>query len=328
MDNRQLVKKAVDVAAISAGGELLPDQADKFIDLTVDESVLLKMVRVERVNNPKGELDRLNIGEPVTEKATENPDGPFDGALYEPVFSAVQYSTVKTRSAFNLTKEAEQANIERANLRNRVMSAFASRMSTDLEMLAIQGDDSIVGASVLDRLLKSYDGWGVQTDTSHILDVGGKNVSPKLFSDMLKMMPRKYLKMMDQMRFLLSPTLWQNYAELLSQRNTTLGDAILNGGVVPRAFGIPIERIPLIPEDLEYLVGTVAYNDGSFIWLTVPKNFIYVILRRFETYWEFKPRKDRWENTTYSQTDCTIENEDMVVKAINVGVSSEEEYGK
>ena len=337
MDPEKLIQKAVDMAAIAAGGEMNPDQADKFIDLTVDESVLLKMIRVERVDNPKGELDLLNIGEPVTENAAENPErvntynstGGSDGASYifQPTFSYVPYSVVKTRSAFNLTKEAEQANIERSALRDRVMTSFAKRMSTDLELLGIQGDASLAGTTRMNRLLNSYNGWDIQTNSGHIVDAGGSNISRVLFSTMIKTMPRKYLKMFDQMRFLVGATAWQNYAEELSERNTNLGDAILNGSILPRAFGIPIVRIPLIPEDQEFTVGTTVYDSGSFIWLTIPNNFLWIVLRKFDTYWEFKPRWDRWENTTYSQTDVRVENVDMVVKATNVGVSSTTRYG-
>ena len=328
MDNEQMIKKAIDMAAIGAGGEMLPKQADKFIDLTVDESVLLKLVRVEPTDNPKGELDLLNIGEPVTENAAENPEAQtFGGTIYDPTFSYVPYACKKTRSAFNLTKEAEQANIERSALRARVMESFAKRMSTDLELLGIQGDDSLAAVSRLNRLLRTYDGWDIQTDSGHIVDAGGRNVSSKLFSAMIKSLPRKYLKMMDQLRFLCGATAWQNYAEELTERNTTLGDAILNGTVQPRPYGIPLVRIPLIPEDKEYNVGTPSFDDGTFIWLTIPKNFIWVILRKFDTYWEFKPRFDRWENTTYSQTDARVENVDLVVKATNIGIESTTRYG-
>lgn len=329
-DNNELIQKAVDMAAIASGGEMNPKQADKFIDLTVDESVLLKMVRVEVVDNPRGELDFLNIGEPVSENAAENPESQlFAGTIYDPDFTSVTYGVSKLRSAFNITKEAEQANIERSQIRNRVMGSFAKRMSTDLELLSIQGDSSLptgAGASRLNRLLNLYDGWDVQSDSGHIVDAGGTNISAMLFSAMIKAMPRKYLKMYDQLKFLVSATAWQNYAEELSERNTNLGDAVLNGTVKPRPFGITMERIPLIPEDQDYLVGSVSYDDGSFIWLVMPQNFIWVVLRKFDTYWEFKPRADRWENTTYSQTDVAIENVDAVVKATNIGLESSTRY--
>ena len=183
MDNEAMIKKAIDMAAIGAGGEMLPKQADKFIDLTVDESTLLALVRIEKTDNPKGELDFLNIGEPVTEGAAENPEAQtYSGSIYDPTFSFIPYACTKTRSAFNLTKEAEFANIERSALRERVMTSFAARMSTDLELLGIAGDNSLASTSRLNRLLRTYDGWDIQSDSGHLVDAGGYNVSKKLFS--------------------------------------------------------------------------------------------------------------------------------------------------
>ena len=56
-DVKELIEKAIDMSLLSSGGEMLPDQADKFVDLTVDESVLLKNgIRIIRTDNPKGEI--------------------------------------------------------------------------------------------------------------------------------------------------------------------------------------------------------------------------------------------------------------------------------
>lgn len=319
MDNEEMLQKTIDTTAISSGGALIGDQADKFIDFTVDESVMLGMIRNVRRNSNKGEIDALNLGTPVTEAATENADS---GNIYDPTFSKISFNMEKTRSAFNVTKDAELTNVEREGFRNTLMKAFGARMSTDLELLAISGDRTVVGNTALARLLRTYDGWDLQTQSAHLIDAGGKNVSKALFSAMIKAMPRKYLKLIDQMKFWVSATVFQNYAEELSERDTNLGDAILAGTKVPNAFGIPIVRVPLIPEDKEYTVGTSTLDDGSFIWLGTPTNFLFFIMRKFDMYWEFKPRNDRRENTTYSWTDCRIENIDAIVKAFDIGVTS------
>jgi len=113
-----------------------------------------------------------------------------------------------------------------------------------------------------------------------------------------------------------SPTIHQNYLEQLGERSTNLGDAALSGKIDLTAWAVPIVRVPLISETLEGCTdGTTELDDATFIFLTVPENLIFVMLRLFDIYWEFKPRSDRWENTTYSQTDFQIENTDMVVLA-------------
>jgi len=347
MDNNELIKKAIDMAAIASGSEMNPEQSDRFIDLTVDESVLLKQVRIHKTDNSKGEIDKRNIGEPVTEKASENPEavytaysstpGASEAYLYDPTFAKIEYSVVKTRSAFNVTKEASQANIERDDLRDTLMGAFAKRMSTDLELLALMGDSIAWGGSntKMGRLLKTNNGWyylcanatADSPGTAHIVNAGAKNISKYLFSKMIKTMPKKYLMLFDELVFYVSPTIYQNYLEELAERNTNLGDVALTGKTGLTAFGIPIKRVPLISEDMTYPYGTTT-NSGTFIMLTVPTNLIVAILRQFETYWEFKPRADRWENTTYSQSDFNIENKDAIVVANNISVVAAAGYGE
>jgi len=177
VDNQKLIQK-VTTDELNAGGLMLPEQFDRFVDLTVDESVMLKLVRVEKRAKPRGEIDKLNIGQPVTESAAENAD---TGNTYNPTFSKVEYTVKKVRSAFDLSTEALEENIEGENFRETIMNSFAKsiegenfretimnsfakRISTDLELLAIQGDTTTYASdnTVLGRLLKRLDGWYVR----------------------------------------------------------------------------------------------------------------------------------------------------------------------
>ena len=305
--------KAIDSTDLASGGELLGYQADKFIDLTVDETRLMKMVRVEKMDVHKGEIDLMNLGEPVTESASENADS---GNLYEPTLSKVEFAVKKLRSAFDLTKEALERNIERESWKQNLYKSFAKRMATDLELLGIQGDESLTGTTAIQRLLKRNDGWYTQTlGVANEVDASGAHVSQQLFSDMVDAMPSKYSMDRQNWVFLASPKVYQHYANQVSGRATALGDAAHQRLVPLRPFGIELVEIPLIPEDLTATIGTTAYTDLSFVWLLNPKNFIYVPLRQFDVYWEFKPRTDKWESTTYHENDYVIENTDAIVLA-------------
>jgi len=314
VDNQKLIQK-VTTDDLSAGGLMLPEQFDRFVDLTIDESVMLKMVRTERRTKPRGEIDKLNIGQPVTESAAENAD---TGNTYNPAFSKVEYTVKKVRSAFDLSTEALDENIEGENFRETIMNSFAKRISTDLELLAIQGDATTYASdnSVLGRLLKRLDGWYVQTNSGcHYVDAGGAPVSKELFSGMIKALPTKYRQAYSDLRFFVSPTVYQDFVDSLSERATALGDNALSGRAPVTVYGIPVVAVPMIPETLG------ASNDQTFIWLTFPKNFIMVIFREITVHWEFRPRKDAWENTTYTQVDFIIEDKDAIVRANNVGLA-------
>ena len=316
-NTKELIEKTIDTTALAAGGKLLGDQASTFIDLTVDVSRMLKMVRSETRTIPHGELDTINVGAPVSEKATENAD---TGNIYDPTFGKIPYAVTKVRSAFNLTTESYQDNIEGRGLRTRTMTSFAKRMSTDMEFLAISGDASITGSTVTDRLLKTDDGWHVQTATGcHYVDCNGTRVSRKLFNEMIKALPSKFKMSRAGLVFFVSPSSYQDYWDERADRQTGLGDRSIDQEIPLRAYGIPVVEIPLIPEDL--VVIDPYKLDGTFVWLTFPENFIWITLRMFDIYWEFKPRTDRWENTTYSQVDMVIENKDAIVKATDVSVT-------
>ena len=62
--------------------------------------------------------------------------------------------------------------------------------------------------------------------------------------------------------------------------------------------------------------GTVP--EGSFIWLTNPKNFIWGILDGTRIFTEFNKDFDRIESVVYNQVDARIENLDALVMAKGV----------
>ena len=68
------ISKAADplLTTVMDSASLRRELADHFIDLVVDESELLKLVRVHRTDAPSGDLTKLNVNTYVTEAATEN----------------------------------------------------------------------------------------------------------------------------------------------------------------------------------------------------------------------------------------------------------------
>ena len=66
---RQLMQKsAIDETSLP-NSVLNREQSSRFIDLVVDESILMKYVRVVRVNRNKGEINKLDLGNIVTQGA-------------------------------------------------------------------------------------------------------------------------------------------------------------------------------------------------------------------------------------------------------------------
>jgi HK97 family phage major capsid protein len=314
------LQKAITTTTLDGGGRLNQEQANAFIDLTVDSSTLLKMCRVLRRNNPKGEFDKLEFGDVVTEGADELED---TGNVFEPTHSKVEYSTKKLRSAIDISRESLEENIEGTGYRTTVMTSIGKRIGTDLELLAIQGDEEQYAAVATrrGRLLKRNDGWFKLGLDGHTVDVQGGNVSKTVFSKMIRALPVQFKQNRAALRFFCSPSIVQDYRDQLANRETTLGDNSLTGAAPLTVFGVPIVEIPLIPEDLNSLNESESWGDASFIWLTYPMNFVHVITRDIEVYFEFKPRKDGWESTTYTRTDDILENVNALVTGYNVRVA-------
>jgi HK97 family phage major capsid protein len=317
MSNEEILKAITAAQMSSSAGIIQGEQADKFIDMTIEDTQLLQVIRRHKTNKPSGELDKLSLDQPVSEGAAENTD---TGNTSDVAFSKIPWVTTKLRSAFDLSTEALEDNIEGQGLKQTVTNAFSKRIGNDHELLAIQGDKTAYAGNntAMGRLLKVLDGFDVLTRTGcRYVDAAGANISKNIFSKMIKAMPVKYRNagILKKLRFFVSPTVYQDYLDTLTERQTSLGDQAITGGREGeglKVFNIPVIPVSAIPENLG------ASTDQSWAWLTFPENFIWVVQREIQTHWEFKPRADRWENTTYTRIGNAIENKDAIVRANNI----------
>ena len=315
---KEFMSKAADpmnLAALNAEATSF-EAANAFIDLVMDESVLLKNCRVFRTSKPAGEMTKLNITTHITESASEN------GTSTEtrrPVNTSMEYHTKKTRSQFDITGEVEEDNIEGGGGRQTILNILLKAIANDMETLSIEGNEDLVGTDDLTRLAKTNDGFHVltgATEGAHIVTAGNKRPSWRLFTDMLKAMPTKWRGDTSRLRWVMSPNTWLSIVEEGETKGTLLADGAWSGNV-PGPLGIPALLVPKIPEDLA-LSGTAS--TGTFIWLTDPQNFVYIIQRDLKVEWERIARYDRSEMTAFMRTDFLVQEPDMVVKSVNVAL--------
>jgi len=257
--NRELVEKTFDTASFLNGGELNPTQQDRFITLVKQFSVLLGQVRFIPMPTPQYTVDKMHISEPVTEAIEENTTS---ANLAEGRFNQVTLQAVKLRSAWNITTEALQSNIERDDFEDTLFQRMTERIATDLELLAIQGDTTIVGTDPRARLLRRLDGWDIQSAGAHIIDAAAETIEKNMFAQALRTMPKQY-RNDPGLRWLMSDTLATDWMNLLAERGTAVGDSALQGvGLNP--FGKPMIQVPLIPDDKPLVLAdaTPAYTVG------------------------------------------------------------------
>ena len=253
MDNSEVIEKSVQTSDMATGGLMNPAQQTQFITLVKKFSVLLPQSRFIRMPRPMMDIDKLWVGEPVTESVDEATD---TGDLSKPKFQRIVLTARKVRSAWNITTEVLQGNIEQNDFEQTVMNTMVERIATDLENLAINGDTTIVGTDPNSRLLVRLDGWLKQTDSAHIYDNKGASIQKGVFSQMKRVMPKQY-KHDPMLRWLVSDATAVDWADQVANRGTILGDAALQGAEMA-PLGTPMVKVPLMPDDAPIVVGTAT----------------------------------------------------------------------
>jgi len=139
LDPQELLQKAEINGTNLPNSILNRQQADRFIDLVINFTTLLKNVRVERINHPSGVINKLDLGEIVTEGASTVSTPTTDS----PTESVVNYDTEKYRSAFDLATDFVEDNIQGNSVRDLILNEFTAVIANNTEYAAIQGDSSL-----------------------------------------------------------------------------------------------------------------------------------------------------------------------------------------
>lgn len=303
------------------------EQADRFIDLLVDETVLMKRIRVVRTSRNKGEINKLDLGTISTEGAHTT----SRATTYVPTERVVTYDCEKYRSAFDLKTDFMEDNIEGSAIRDTLLGMFTKRIAIDTEVAAIEGDDDLAtgdGQSAENNLLGVNDGFSkilrAQVPSGQQIDAAGAAPSKKLYYDMKRAIPSRYRAAKPQYTWITPSGPFDKWKLDWSDRETSGGDTALAEASVPGPWGIPMLEVPLMPEDMSF--GTTG-TDGSEIWLTPLKNLIYFVQRDITIEFDRKPRQDCWEVTIHFRVDFEVENPDLVIIAKNVSMSGNDYTG-
>lgn len=319
----EAMSKALSTTVLDAGSAIRDEQADAFISEVVNESKMLSMARLERKDSKTGKVNLLNITGNVTEQASEGSDS---GNTTTPSFRALTYTMTKLRSALDLNAEALEDNIAGEGLDDQTMDAILDKVATDLEELAWEGDESIIGTDANSRLLKSNDGWLTlltAANGTNIVDANNKKPSYILLSTMYRNLPRKYRRKKAEYRFLMNDEAAELFINDEAARSTAMADRYRETGEIGLVNGIRVEIIPMLPADLT-LTGTASL--GTVILLAQLQNFIYLVQRDISVERERRARKDQWEITMYHRCDFLIERHDAIVRANNVNLDPTADY--
>lgn len=293
---RDVLKKA-DMTVqdlVTGGGYLNPEQADRFIDLIIDQPTILNSVRTVRMNAPQRLVEKVGFASRILRAAPASGTYLSDTDRAKPTTEKIQLTTKEVMAEVHLPYDVLEDNIERGDFEDTIMRKMAERAALDLEELLILGD---TGSA--DTYLKVMDGLIKQVTTNVITAGSGEKFSKDLLFNAVKAMPSKYLRNRSQMRFWASVDNEAYYRSALADRETNLGDAMIQGFNPVYAFGIPVVPAALMPD--------------TKVVLTHPQNIIWGVQRQINVETDRDIRARVLVIVMTLRIDMKLETEDAAV---------------
>lgn len=307
LSNRTILEKAdLALADLTAGGGILkPAQAKKFMRLLIKESVLMKLATVIPMASPKQQTAKIKFGRRILRPGQEAAALPA-AERATPDLSSVELDAKLFKAEVRLSDEVLEDSIERGELRQTIMEMMAEAIARDMEEVLIRGDsaDPDPFLAMMDGILKQA--------ASHVVDAAGGPLSKDLLRDMLKTLPSEHLRDKKAMRFVTSVDADLDYRNTLAERATVAGDRLLETDTPVLYSGVPLQAVPLFPEDLG------AANDQTVALLCNPKNIHVGIWRQMRLESDRDISEGTLKIVATLRFDAKFAEEPAVVKAINV----------
>lgn len=316
MNQQELLQKALETAdLIAGGGDLNPEQSDKFITYLQDLSVMAKDARFIPMASRKRDINKIGIGQRVSVPASEGVD---PGVRKKPTFSKTVLDTAEIITPFEITYDVFEDNIEGDNLEDSIIKLFATQVAMDHEELYIMGDRTST-----DPYLALTDGWRKLANTGgHPYDHQGNGVVVDILGELLDRMPEKYLRDYADLRYYVSPKFEHAYKKILGQRPTPAGDRFLLADTAATYAGIPVIRVPIIPSNLAATIGGNPFTDLTFAILTLKKNLIVGVHRQMSLERDKNIFARVRQYAFTSRVDASFEESDAVSIAENISVGA------
>jgi hypothetical protein len=289
------------VTQASAPSIIQPQEADRLIDLIVDQSTLWPMARVIRMNTNEQRVRFVDLTAGVLQPATCGTQ--TDTASI--TASVCTLRTVELRASVPVCDNVLEDNIEGPAFEAHFLQMMAKAISNELELWALMSNTSgVYHSPYLNAATEILiDGWYQQMQSGHVLDAvptspdtNGRYLHVCKLAEMENAMPDKYMMNPSQLRFFMPRKMITDYKSIVAARPTPLGDSQFTGKV-PMSWGdIGIQQVTLLPTDMAHCSGGSfgGASDGTFMFLTDPQNLILGIQRQI-TY-------ERWRDGSRAQT--------------------------
>jgi len=253
-----LINKALETSDFLNGGRLNRAQQTAYEEFIRGTGDMMDNVDLRFTDRLRGQVDYMYFGSHVLEAGAE---ATTYGSTKEPGFNKREYSLQKLTGAFDVSYEVMVENIEKGNFRSHLVNSFLKKAAYDLSWVAVNGDDTSG-----DALLQAMDGFYKLSDSGHIYDAAGAEISRGVFHGAYRTMPVEYRRNKNTMRWFMNSVLQDDYIEVLGNRATALGDVnAQSSGMLGRAIGVPILTVDEIKDNyaVDYASATHAEVVGT-----------------------------------------------------------------
>lgn len=264
MTNQELVQfvKAL-IGTGDGSGLAAPQEAAEFVDLSRDQSYVLKEIRVESGIRMSFMLDSLNLTEPAISLATEGAL-PADADVIAIGRQRRPLTPVEFILPYDITYDFLRRAIGKGRAEEQINVSFAKRFAKDVLLVAFTGDTTLTGTTRTDKARKITNGFFKRAAADARARVYDLPASPSynsvVFPQMLSQLPKDYQDEREALRFFVSMGVYNLYADEIGQRNTALGDSVLFGDWSKGLFYQGIKLLPVPGLNNDQILLTLAEN--------------------------------------------------------------------
>lgn len=309
--NQDLIRKAdIALSDITTNGGLLnPEQTDRFIRVLIDTPTILNRCRVVTMNAPTRKINKIGFGTRILRPAV-SATALSSSDRVKPDLSQVVLTTKEVIATVYIPYDVMEDNIEggqvaagafssAGGLEDTIVTLIAERASTDLEELAVLGD-TVSG----DTYLALLDGF-LKLSTANVVNAQAVTISKALMKSGVKAMPAKYLRNRAELVHFISVNNETEYRDTYANRQTALGDSMLQGTSPVYAYGSQVMGMALMPE-----------ASGLF---TNPLNLIFGFQRRVTIEYDKDIEARIYKIVLTARVAMQIEEVNAIVKYTNIG---------
>lgn len=301
-----VTKADMAVSDLTAGGYLQPEQMKKFIEIAIEDTVCSSAVFVTTVNGPDTELDKLTTMGRVLQPGVES-QALAQAQRSKPGFSKVNIQPKEAVAECHIPRGALEDQIERGVFQQSVTGYMGRHVRKDIEDLLVNGNTS-TGS---DAWLLYLNGLLAQT-TTYTVAGGGATLNKGILRDMLTTLPEPFANQAGLV-FWTNRKARSDYKSTLSDRQTTIGDAVIAGKAGAVGYDdVEVVKVPLFPNALD------PGANKTCVLLLDPQNAILAFQRQMTLDTEWRPSQRVYAIIMTLKLDVKYQHEPMAVKATNI----------